>query len=102
MKRMLDVSVSVTMLLLTLPVFIVIAVAIRLDSKGPILYKQERVGRRGASFIIYKFRTMQADAERDNGPQWAAHRDPRVTRIGGFLRRMRNRRIATDHQRAEG
>jgi exopolysaccharide biosynthesis polyprenyl glycosylphosphotransferase len=89
LKRILDVSACLLILVLNLPLLLVTAVAIRLDSKGPILFRQERVGRRGASFIIYKFRTMRVDAEGARGPQWAALRDPRVTRIGGFLRRMR-------------
>ena len=89
LKRILDVLISLVMLLMALPLLMLTAVAIRVDSKGPILYRQERVGRRGTSFIMYKFRTMRDDAEDEGGPQWAAVRDPRVTRIGSHLRRMR-------------
>jgi exopolysaccharide biosynthesis polyprenyl glycosylphosphotransferase len=89
LKRILDVSAGLLVLLLTLPLMMFAAVAIRVDGNGPILYRQERVGRRGTSFIMYKFRTMRADAEDAGGPQWAVPRDPRVTRIGGLLRRTR-------------
>jgi sugar transferase (PEP-CTERM system associated) len=89
LKRGLDIVASLLLLILTLPTLLLAALAIRLDSAGPVLYRQERVGRRGAHFSIYKFRTMRVDAEKSGLPQWAAVRDPRVTRIGGFLRRMR-------------
>ena len=69
------------------PLFTLIALAVKLDSKGPALYTQERIGRFGELFKIYKFRTMRVDAEA-TGPQWAAGKDdPRLTRLGGFLRR---------------
>ena len=89
LKRLLDVAVSLGLLIVTLPTLFVAALAIRLDSRGPILYKQERVGRNGKTFNIYKFRTMCVDAERSGVPQWAAVRDPRITRIGSFLRMTR-------------
>jgi len=89
LKRVLDVVVSLALLLLMLPTLILVAVAIRCDSRGPIFYRQERVGRNGAIFTIYKFRTMRVDAESGGIPQWAAARDPRVTRIGSLLRMTR-------------
>jgi sugar transferase (PEP-CTERM system associated) len=88
-KRLLDVTVSSMLLVASLPMLLLAALAVRLDSRGPIFYKQERVGRYGASFNIYKFRTMRVDAESGGVPQWAAARDPRITRIGSFLRMTR-------------
>ena len=67
---------------------LVIAVLVRLDSPGPVLYRQERVGLAGRSFTLLKFRSMRSDAE-TTGPAWAMQRDPRVTRIGSFIRRTR-------------
>ena len=63
--------------------------AIRLDSQGPVLYRQTRVGKNGRTFHVVKFRTMRTDAEALSGPQWAGNNDPRVTRIGRFLRSSR-------------
>jgi lipopolysaccharide/colanic/teichoic acid biosynthesis glycosyltransferase len=64
---------------------IMIGIAIKIDSKGSVLYKQERLGKNGKSFTLYKFRSMHMDAEK-NGLQWAEANDPRVTRVGRFLR----------------
>ena len=89
LKRVLDIAASLALLVLTLPTLLIAALAIRLDGAGPIFYRQERVGRRGRTFYIYKFRTMRVDAEQECGPQWASVRDPRVTRVGSFLRRTR-------------
>jgi sugar transferase (PEP-CTERM system associated) len=89
LKRALDLSISVALLLFTLPTLLLASIAIRLDSPGPILYRQERVGKNGKLFNIYKFRTMRADAESNGIPQWAAPRDPRITRVGWFLRMAR-------------
>lgn len=89
LKRFLDIAVSLGLLIASLPMLLLAAAAIRLDSKGPIFYKQERVGRYGATFNVYKFRTMRVDAEQNGVPQWAAARDPRITRIGSFLRMTR-------------
>jgi exopolysaccharide biosynthesis polyprenyl glycosylphosphotransferase len=88
LKRLLDIVVSATGLLLSLPLLLVTAVLIRLDSKGPVLYTQERVGQYGRIFLLYKLRTMRTDAEAA-GPQWASQNDPRVTRFGRFLRKTR-------------
>ena len=86
LKRCLDLVGSAVGLVLIAPLFPLIALAIRLTSKGPILYSQERVGRFGDTFRIYKFRSMRVDAEA-NGPVWASGQgDPRLTPVGSFLR----------------
>jgi sugar transferase (PEP-CTERM system associated) len=89
LKRALDIVASLVLLLVTLPTLVVAALAVKLGSRGPTLYRQERVGQRGQTFHVIKFRTMRVDAESVSGPQWASVADPRVTRIGGFLRRTR-------------
>jgi exopolysaccharide biosynthesis polyprenyl glycosylphosphotransferase len=88
LKRTLDVLVSATILLVGLPFWLLVALAIKVDSRGPVLYKQERVGRNGKHFNIYKFRSMQTNAETGTGPVWAKKNDPRVTRVGKIIRRM--------------
>jgi sugar transferase (PEP-CTERM system associated) len=87
-RRGFDIGASLAMLLFTLPLMALTAALIRLDSRGPALYRQERVGLQGRGFTLLKFRSMRTDAEAA-GPAWAAQRDSRVTRIGGFLRRTR-------------
>ena len=89
MKRLVDIVVGGLALLLTLPLFILITVAIRLDSPGPVFFVQERLGRLRTPFACLKFRTMQVDAEQGTGPVWASIDDPRITRVGRFLRRSR-------------
>jgi sugar transferase (PEP-CTERM system associated) len=74
--------------LLSLPIAIVTAVLIKLESSGPVLYKQERVGKNGRNFTVMKFRSMRTDAEKA-GPVWAAQDDDRVTRVGGIIRKIR-------------
>jgi lipopolysaccharide/colanic/teichoic acid biosynthesis glycosyltransferase len=66
-----------------------VALLIRLDSPGPVIYSQERVGQHGKPFRIYKFRSMVQDAEKMTGPQWAAKNDPRITRVGRWIRKLR-------------
>ena len=88
LKRALDVVVSLTALTLVLPVLLAVAAAIRWDSPGPVLYRGLRVGQGGGRFRILKFRTMVADREHE-GPAVTASDDPRVTRVGGWLRRTR-------------
>jgi len=83
-----DLGVSLFLLMLTLPIMLITALLVRLESTGPILYRQERIGLDGRPFTLLKFRSMQVDAE-TRGPAWASHRDPRVTRVGLFLRRSR-------------
>jgi sugar transferase (PEP-CTERM system associated) len=87
-KRAMDVGLAFAGLVVSLPFMVLAACAIRLEGKGPILFRQERVGERGRIFVLKKFRSMTVDAERD-GPVWAAERDPRVTRVGRWLRRTR-------------
>ncbi len=98
LKRVVDLAVSVPLLIATLPIMATIAVAIRISSKGPALFRQARVGLRGRAFTLYKFRTMRAGAESDRrklehrnemtGPVFKLRDDPRVTRTGRFLRRF--------------
>lgn len=85
-KRVFDIAFAATCLLLGLPFLLLLAVAVKLDSDGPVLYRQIRVGRGGKLFEILKFRSMHTDAER-HGPRWARSQDTRVTRVGGILRR---------------
>ena len=88
-KRAFDMVASVTLLVLALPVMLIAAIAIRLDSPGPTIYRQQRVGLGGKTFNILKFRSMRIDAEKDGKPQWAQTGDSRVTRIGRFMRLTR-------------
>jgi sugar transferase (PEP-CTERM system associated) len=88
-KRLAAVLVSLIGLLLSFFLLPFIALAIKLSSPGPILYRQKRVGREGIVFNCYKFRTMRADAEADSGATWAADDDPRITKVGSFLRTSR-------------
>ncbi|MGQ7867966.1 sugar transferase [Sunxiuqinia sp. sy24] len=85
LKRLIDVSFSMLAFLLFLPVYLLIAILIKLQSDGPILYKQERIGRFGKPFTIYKFRTMIHHAE-TNGPELSRKDDPRIIPVGQFLR----------------
>lgn len=87
LKRVFDVAGSAVGLILSSPVIALSAIAIKLDSKGPIFYRQERYGEDGRRFSIYKLRTMVEDAERETGPVWARADDQRCTRVGSFLRR---------------
>ncbi|MDD8016238.1 MAG: undecaprenyl-phosphate glucose phosphotransferase [Acidobacteriota bacterium] len=86
-KRITDVLVSGLLLVLLSPVILVVAVLVKLTSKGPVFYHQERVGWNGRPFVIHKFRTMVCDAEKRTGPVMCGPDDPRVTRLGRFLRR---------------
>jgi len=86
-KRIIDIVVSGTVLAAGLPLWLLVAVAIKMDSPGPVFYKQERVGKDGQHFSILKFRSMLQYAERE-GPRWAGKQDPRVTRVGKVLRRL--------------
>ena len=86
-KRILDVSVSSSILIVGLPVWLLVALIIKMDSRGPILYKQVRVGKNGEHFKMVKFRSMRSDAEKKSGPVWAGKNDPRVTHSGWLLRK---------------
>ncbi len=88
-KRALDLAVSAILLAFVVPVLLAAFIAIKLDDRGPVFYRQERIGRFGRCFTLLKLRTMRADAEYDGTPQWARNGDPRVTRIGLLLRRFR-------------
>jgi len=88
LKRVMDIVLSLTALIVSLPVLIVAMVAIRFDSPGPVIYRQQRVTRGGRIFWLYKLRSMRTDAER-NGAQWADKNDSRITKVGMFLRRSR-------------
>jgi sugar transferase (PEP-CTERM system associated) len=88
-RRVLSIVISLVGLILALPLIPFIVLAIHFDSKGPIFYTQTRVGKGGRNFKVVKFRTMQEDAEAATGPKWAGDRDPRITRIGKFLRSSR-------------
>ena len=87
-KRLFDIGFSILLIILSFPIMVLIAVLIKLTSKGPILYKQERIGLKGRVFKIIKFRTMRVDAEKF-GPQLSKENDPRITSIGLFLRKTR-------------
>lgn len=86
-KRLTDLLLAGVGLLLALPFMMLAAVAIQLDSPGPVLFRQRRVGWRGEPFELLKFRSMEVEAEKDGKPQWAALDDPRVTTVGKFLRK---------------
>jgi len=87
-KRWLDLFASLFGVILFLPLYILIALAIKLDSRGPVFYRQERVGQDGRLFSLIKFRSMTVDAEKD-GPVWAVVNDQRVTRVGRWIRKLR-------------
>jgi exopolysaccharide biosynthesis polyprenyl glycosylphosphotransferase len=87
-KRLFDIFLSLIAIILLIPFYIFTAVGVKMSSKGPILYGQERVGKGGKLFKMYKFRSMYADAEKD-GPQLSSDNDPRITRFGLFIRKVR-------------
>ena len=88
-QRITDIFVSVLVIIISLPLFPLIALAIKLESKGPVFYQQARVGFKEEIFQIIKFRTMREDAEQGIGAMWAQVNDDRTTRVGGFLRKTR-------------
>lgn len=88
-KRALDLTAGSVGLLVSLPLMLIVALAVRLDSKGPVIYRQTRVGHRNRCFEMVKLRSMTVNAEEANDAQWASKNDPRVTRIGAFLRKYR-------------
>jgi sugar transferase (PEP-CTERM system associated) len=88
-KRAVDIGAALAGLILGFPVLLLTAIAIKLDTRGPILYRQERVGQNDQNFTIYKFRSMSERAEADVGPVWAVKDDPRVTRVGRLIRKLR-------------
>lgn len=88
LKRLMDVILSLIAIVLLIPVYIGLAVAVKLSSKGPVLFFQQRIGIHGKGFNIVKFRTMYLDAEK-SGPQLSSTHDPRITRVGRFMRKTR-------------
>lgn len=88
-KRFMDLVCAAIGITLTIPFLPLIALAIKLDSPGPIFYRQERVGEKERAFFLYKFRTMRADAESGTGAVWAQKNDTRITRLGAFMRKCR-------------
>ena len=88
LKRVMDICASSLALLILTPVYLVLAIAVQFSSKGPIFFRQERIGKHGRPFRIIKFRSMYSDAERD-GPQLSSAKDPRITPIGRWMRRTR-------------
>ena len=88
-KRLIDICSCLTVIVLFFPLFLIISAAIALESRGPVLYIQERVGYRGKLFKLWKFRSMVLDAEKKSGPVWAGKNDARITRVGKFIRKMR-------------
>jgi sugar transferase (PEP-CTERM system associated) len=89
MRRIMNFTAALIGLVFALPLLPFIALAVKLGSKGPVLYRQQRVGRGGEVFHCYKFRTMRQDAEADTGATWATDDDPRITRVGKILRSSR-------------
>lgn len=87
-KTIIDYVAALILLVVLSPLFLIICIFIARDSKGPVIYKQERLGKDGRTFMLYKFRSMNIDAEKD-GPQWADTDDTRVTKVGKFLRNKR-------------
>jgi sugar transferase (PEP-CTERM system associated) len=88
-KRIFDVAIGLLLTIVTLPLMLITAVAIKLDRGGPIFYRQERTGLHGKTFTLFKFRSMATDAEAAGKPQWAQQSDPRITRVGAFIRASR-------------
>lgn len=88
-KRAFDIVSSLILLVVFAPVMLLAAIAIKLDSPGPVFYRQARVGLGGRSFMCTKFRSMHVDAEKDGVARWASKDDPRITRVGDFLRKSR-------------
>jgi sugar transferase (PEP-CTERM system associated) len=88
-KRVFDVIFSAAIFVVALPVMAAAALMIKLESAGPVFYRQERVGLNGKVFKVIKFRSMRTDAEKDGKPRWATLNDDRVTRVGRFIRKVR-------------
>ncbi len=89
LKRMVDILFSVSGLLLASPIMLITAIVIKLDSRGPVFFKQERAGLYGKTFILFKFRSMCSGAEKDTGPVWAKENDMRITGVGRVIRNTR-------------
>jgi sugar transferase (PEP-CTERM system associated) len=88
-KRVCDLLLSTLMLILLSPVLLIVAILIKLDSPGPVIFSQERVGEKRKPYMVHKFRSMHEDAEKHSGPVWAQTGDERITRVGQFIRKWR-------------
>jgi sugar transferase (PEP-CTERM system associated) len=88
-KRVFDIFCATLLCIISTPIMVVTAVLIKLESRGPVFYSQERVGLNGSTFMVTKFRSMRTDAEKDGKPRWASANDQRVTRVGNIIRRVR-------------
>jgi len=88
-KRFLDILFSLIVLLITFPIIFLISIVIKLESKGPIIFKQQRTGQNNKKFNVYKFRSMVQDAEKISGPVWSTKDDPRITKVGKLIRKIR-------------
>jgi exopolysaccharide biosynthesis polyprenyl glycosylphosphotransferase len=88
-KRFMDIVISLIILIFNLPILLIAAIAIKLESKGPVLFKQERMGQNGKVFNILKYRSMVHNAEKLTGPVWSQKNDPRITKVGKFVRKVR-------------
>ncbi|MDY0079265.1 MAG: undecaprenyl-phosphate glucose phosphotransferase [Ignavibacteriales bacterium] len=88
-KRLLDIIIAFIAIIFSLPLIILVGIAIKIDSNGPVFYRQERTGKDGKTFKIFKFRSMVVDAEKNTGPIWSKKDDPRVTRVGKIVRKVR-------------
>lgn len=89
LKRTTDLLLSIILLVLLFPVIIITAIIIKIDSPGPVFFSQERVGENRKTYMVYKFRSMIAEAEKHSGPVWAQDNDDRITRVGSFIRKWR-------------
>jgi len=87
LKRIFDLIISIVSLIVFSPLFLIVALLVKVDSPGPVFFRQERAGESGNIFNILKFRTMRKNAELETGPVWAQDQDPRITKIGNFLRK---------------
>ena len=88
-KRVFDIAFGSLLLVIAAPIMLVTALLIKFDSRGPVFYRQERVGANNVTFMVTKFRSMRTDAEKDGKPRWATTQDDRVTRVGGIIRKLR-------------
>jgi len=89
LKRAVDLILSFTFIVILLPVIIIATILIKIDSRGPVFFSQERVGEKRKKYIMYKFRSMITGAEKLSGPVWAENNDDRITRVGKFIRKWR-------------
>ena len=89
LKRLTDLVVAILLIIICLPLMIITAILIKIDSKGPVIFSQDRMGEKGKAFYVYKFRSMVKDAEKQSGPVWAQSDDDRVTRVGRIIRKLR-------------